>query len=542
MKPDPCVQMVRAWRDRTPWGPVQRLFRRPLEASFVYARTPQDRLEEAVTRELVYLCDRAEAALTSLEEGTAAVIVGEARRLLAEARRIGQFPRAEFDALARSGNGDAGATAARAVVQRHADAHERFRKRLRWLLEPEVTRREMPDLDPERDADQLWNFVKYDFRVEWLHVAWGNANKRIVQALTATTFFHATGKAERVPIERAEDTLAHYYFFHNWGEDSYHGRAAIESMNTIHGRYYIHNDAIKYVLLNGGFTVLDGLALMAHRPLTDKERLGYFHATVNMGRAMNIQGLTHSWDEMYGWFHDLNRAFADYHPLKARMWQSIQDNFDRMLGSPPYQAFFRQRLELFAMDDTYLSAIGRRRPNRLVSRAFRTFLKRMRTVRASLPPEPYVESLQRFLTHPDGADVHRIGDSERAATLPAVCPFSGKTLPNHGFPAGQVPLVPGDTPDEPPLPTLTWEEVRKHNRPDDLWVVFNGYVHDVSSFARNHPGGLDILRKNVGRDMSRTYEKAHTELTKVFALNFRIGKIAGDASMPRHDTQVQAQA
>ena len=76
------------------------------------------------------------------------------------------------------------------------------------------------------------------------------------------------------------------------------------------------------------------------------------------------------------------------------------------------------------------------------------------------------------------------------------------------------------------LKVFSWDEVRRHNKETDLWVVFKGEVYDVSSFAKNHPGGLKVLLGGNGRDMTKAFEKAnHTHLTKVFALNFRIGRI-----------------
>src|SRR5262249_30344625 len=163
------------------------------------------------------------------------------------------------------------------------------------------------------------------------------------------TFFHSTGKAEGIPVKRTEDTALFYAYLFNWGKDSYHGRKAIEGMNRIHGRYFIHNDGMKYVLLNAAFTVLDGLALIGHRPLSDKERLGYFHAQIEMGKAMNIQDLSHSWDEMYAWFHGLNQMFAAYAPQKLRSWQAIEDGFDRRLDVPSWLSKFRKLAERAAM-------------------------------------------------------------------------------------------------------------------------------------------------------------------------------------------------
>ena len=91
---------------------------------------------------------------------------------------------------------------------------------------------------------------------------------------------------------------------------------------------------MKYVLLNAAFTVLHAFDAIGHRPLTDVERLGYFHAQVNMGQAMQIQELTHSWDEMSAWFDKLNRALAFYTPYKRRLWASIEQAFDRAARVP----------------------------------------------------------------------------------------------------------------------------------------------------------------------------------------------------------------
>ena len=42
-------------------------------------------------------------------------------------------------------------------------------------------------------------------------------------------------------------------------------------------------------------------------------------------------------------------------------------------------------------------------------------------------------------------------------------------------------------------------EVAKHNKPDDCWVVINGYVYDLTRFLPNHPGGQDVIKFNAGK-------------------------------------------
>ncbi|CAD5230582.1 unnamed protein product [Bursaphelenchus xylophilus] len=59
-------------------------------------------------------------------------------------------------------------------------------------------------------------------------------------------------------------------------------------------------------------------------------------------------------------------------------------------------------------------------------------------------------------------------------------------------------------------------EVSKHNKEDDLWLIFNGKVYDLTSYYKQHPGGEAML-KRAGKDVSMVLENvaAHG-----FALQF----------------------
>lgn len=48
--------------------------------------------------------------------------------------------------------------------------------------------------------------------------------------------------------------------------------------------------------------------------------------------------------------------------------------------------------------------------------------------------------------------------------------------------------------------TYTVDEVKKHNTKDDLWVIIDGQVLDVTKFAPDHPGGEAALMLYAGRD------------------------------------------
>lgn len=41
------------------------------------------------------------------------------------------------------------------------------------------------------------------------------------------------------------------------------------------------------------------------------------------------------------------------------------------------------------------------------------------------------------------------------------------------------------------LENISVAEITKHATPDDCWIVVNGKVYDLTTFAPNHPGGPD---------------------------------------------------
>merc|ERR1712217_130742 len=63
------------------------------------------------------------------------------------------------------------------------------------------------------------------------------------------------------------------------------------------------------------------------------------------------------------------------------------------------------------------------------------------------------------------------------------------------------------------LPRFTIDDVSKHNTHNDCWVVVFGIVIDVTSFLKDHPGGIDVLAKKAGMDASKMFKMIHPERT-----------------------------
>ena len=51
--------------------------------------------------------------------------------------------------------------------------------------------------------------------------------------------------------------------------------------------------------------------------------------------------------------------------------------------------------------------------------------------------------------------------------------------------------------------TFTMAEVNKHNTQDDLWLLIDGKVYDVTKFFDEHPGGGDTLLQSTGTATSQ---------------------------------------
>jgi len=48
---------------------------------------------------------------------------------------------------------------------------------------------------------------------------------------------------------------------------------------------------------------------------------------------------------------------------------------------------------------------------------------------------------------------------------------------------------------------FTYNEVKKHNKENDAWIIYKKSVYDISKFIENHPGGKDKIMLAVGKSV-----------------------------------------
>ena len=83
----------------------------------------------------------------------------------------------------------------------------------------------------------------------------------------------------------------------------------------------------------------------------------------------------------------------------------------------------------------------------------------------------------------------------------------------------------------------SWDEIQKHNTPEDCWMVFEDKVYDVTKYLPEHDIYMDI-RPWCGKDITEDFKtKAGTgEDHRPYAYrlldNYYIGQVAGTTPMP----------
>ncbi|WVQ98035.1 hypothetical protein IAU59_005157 [Kwoniella sp. CBS 9459] len=72
----------------------------------------------------------------------------------------------------------------------------------------------------------------------------------------------------------------------------------------------------------------------------------------------------------------------------------------------------------------------------------------------------------------------------------------------------------------------TVEEVAKHNKEDDCWVIIDGEVLDVTNFLPDHPGGAKAILLYAGRDATEEFAMIHPpNAISKYAPDTVIGKV-----------------
>ncbi|VEU42973.1 unnamed protein product [Pseudo-nitzschia multistriata] len=120
-------------------------------------------------------------------------------------------------------------------------------------------------------------------------------------------------------------------------------------------------------------------------------------------------------------------------------------------------------------------------------------------------------------------------ESKRRSKKEAV--FNGRTQgPKFGLLQWQR-LVRSRKPNTNFRKDIPWEEISRHNKVHDGWMVLNGIVYDIGPYLPYHPGGIEIFTKTnlLGADGTKAFAKHHPWVSiEGFIGTLAIGTVAAD--------------
>ena len=68
------------------------------------------------------------------------------------------------------------------------------------------------------------------------------------------------------------------------------------------------------------------------------------------------------------------------------------------------------------------------------------------------------------------------------------------------------------------------EEISIHNTENDIWIVINSIVYDVTDFLDKHPGGKSMLLTVAGTDATDYFEALHQpNILEEYGEEYKIG-------------------
>lgn len=76
--------------------------------------------------------------------------------------------------------------------------------------------------------------------------------------------------------------------------------------------------------------------------------------------------------------------------------------------------------------------------------------------------------------------------------------------------------------------TYTEEDVATHNTRDDIWIIYNDKVYDVTQYLDEHPGGEEVILDCAGSDSTEAFDDiGHSEDAKEILQGLYIGDLVG---------------
>ncbi|KAL5357287.1 FAD binding domain-containing protein [Aspergillus floccosus] len=138
------------------------------------------------------------------------------------------------------------------------------------------------------------------------------------------------------------------------------------------------------------------------------------------------------------------------------------------------------------------------------------------------------QRLGQISLHIDPTTPGKISVEWNGAAAGGSAPQVAAAAPAAAAPAEAASAASGPKKFEIPETEYSMEEIAKHNKKDDLWIVVKGVVLDVTNWLDEHPGGANALFNFMGRDATEEFEMLHDdEVIPKYASHIVIGRVKG---------------
>ncbi|KAL1848201.1 hypothetical protein Plec18170_008111 [Paecilomyces lecythidis] len=85
--------------------------------------------------------------------------------------------------------------------------------------------------------------------------------------------------------------------------------------------------------------------------------------------------------------------------------------------------------------------------------------------------------------------------------------------------------------------TYTLEQVQKHNKAGDIWIVLYNKVYDITKYLEDHPGGATILMEVAGTDATEAFEDiGHSDEARDALTEFEVGRLPSEEQVKLVET------
>ncbi|KAH9844161.1 cytochrome b5-like heme/steroid binding domain-containing protein [Rhodofomes roseus] len=87
---------------------------------------------------------------------------------------------------------------------------------------------------------------------------------------------------------------------------------------------------------------------------------------------------------------------------------------------------------------------------------------------------------------------------------------------------------------------ITYDELKKNNKKDSLYILIHQKVYNVSKFIDEHPGGDEVILAETGKDATEAFEDVgHSDEARAILKDLFVGEFEKDGALkvkPAYDS------